>query len=91
MALYSIYKVEFLGFLYQGKNTDSWFSGSKMPRNLFGPTTFLEWSNGENYIIRGFAISYYHQVLFLATLQAISSLGRFVLRFPDRTQLDTHT
>jgi len=90
MTLYLVYKVELLGFLCQGKNTDSWFSGSMMLRNLFGPTTLREWGNGENYIIRGFAFSYYHQVLFLAALQPISSLGRFVLRYPDRAQLDTH-
>jgi hypothetical protein len=60
MVLYSIYKVELLGFLHQGKNTDSGFSGNMLLRNLFGPTTFWEWSNGENYMSRGFVISYYH-------------------------------
>ena len=60
-------------------------------RKLFGPTKFWEWGNGDNYITRDFALSYYHQALFLAALQPISSLGRFVLRFPDRTHVDTHT
>jgi len=90
-VLYSICKVELLDFLHQGKNTDSGFSGNMMLRKLFRRTTFWEWGNGENYITRGFAIIYYQQVLFLAALQPISILGRLVLRFPDRTQLDTHT
>jgi hypothetical protein len=60
-----------------------------MLRNLFGPTTFWEWGNGENYITRGFTVVYYQQVTFLAALQPISIVGRLVLRFPDRTQLDS--
>ena len=69
MVLYTIYKIELLGFLHQGNNTYSEFSGSMIPRNLLRPTRFWEWGNGENYITRVLAIIYYQQVLFLAALQ----------------------
>jgi len=40
MALYSIYKVELLGFLHQGKNRDSGFYVNMILRNIFEPTSF---------------------------------------------------
>ena len=86
MVLYSICKVELLSFLHQGKNTDSGFSGNMTLRNIFGPTTFQEWYNGENYIGRSFSIS-----VFSPALQHISSLGRLFFFFLDFQNTHTHT